>query len=698
MKRYITICILIFGIIVTGGFIYLNHYVNRNFLVDKVNGDNISTTAVVKGDKVYQVDGNKQLKEIFIKGVNIGLGKPNAFPGEVSITKAEYIQWFEKIKEMGADYVRVYTLQSPAFYDALYEFNMISEPLYLIQEAYMNEDYINQYKDVYNEKINSDFKTEIENIINAIHGNADIKKVVGHAHGNYTSDISKYTIMFLLGIEFDGETIETTNRDNTSQTSFNGDYLYTKNATPFEVFLAKYGDYAIKYETENYQKQTIIGFANWPTSDPLDHPNEPEDMNKMQGFDVEHILHKDSFISGMVASYHVYPYYPDFLNFEDQSKFLTSAPTNPYQDYLKRLKQHHSIPVLIAEYGVPTSRGVTHIDSTRGFNQGGMSEQAQGNAILAMTQDIKDAGMCGSIIFSWQDEWFKRTWNTMELTSASGRSVWHDVQTSETSFGLLAFDSTEKMLKSSSLENNNLTIKVKSDAEYLTISLSKKNLNLNEDHFELFFDTTDSSGFDHLDNRKLKSFMDFYLNINGENNSELFVDPYYDNFNYLFGRQLNINLPIKQNTVLTSAELNPIRLRLRNRIRIPETKKEIEPSYYTTGKLTYGTIDRTSKDYKPDNDFYVTDDTITIRIAWELLNFSNPSQGFILDDFYNHYIEHIDGVEMKTKQINKITLGVTCNGKEIDYIDIPLNYWDRIDYQERLKQSYTIVKDAWNND
>ena len=96
MKRYITICILVFGILVCGGFIYLNYYVNRNFLVDKVNGDSVSTTAIVKGDKVYQVDGNKQLKEIFIKGVNIGLGKPNAFPGEVSITKAEYIQWFEK--------------------------------------------------------------------------------------------------------------------------------------------------------------------------------------------------------------------------------------------------------------------------------------------------------------------------------------------------------------------------------------------------------------------------------------------------------------------------------------------------------------------------------------------------------------------------------------------------------------------------
>lgn len=698
MKRYILICILIFGIVVSGGFIYLNFYVNENFFVDKVNGENISTIAIVKGDKVYQVDDNSQLKEIFIKGVNIGLGKPNAFPGEVAITKVEYSRWFEKIKEMGADYIRVYTLQSPDFYDALYEFNMVSDPLYLIQEAYMNEDYINQYKDVYNEQISSDFKTEIENIIDAIHGNANIEKVTGHAYGNYTSDVSKYTVMLLLGIEFDGETIETTNRNNANQTSFDGEYLYTKNATPFEIFLAMNGDYAIKYETDNYQKQTIIGFANWPTSDPLDHPNEPEDMNKMQGFDVEHILKKNNFVSGMVASYHVYPYYPDFLNFEDQSKFLTSPSTNPYQDYLKRLNEHHSIPVLIAEYGVPTSRGVTHIDSTRGFNQGGMSEQEQGNAILAMTQDIKDAGMCGSIIFSWQDEWFKRTWNTMELTSASSRSVWHDIQTSESTFGLLAFDSNEELLKSSYLENNDLTIKVKSDAEYLTISLNKKDLNLSKDHFELFFDITDSSGFNYLDNKQLKSFMDFYLNINGENNTELFVDPYYDNFNYLFGRQLNINLPIEQNSILTSAELNPIRLRLRNRIRIPETQQEVEPSYYTTGKLTYGNIDKTGKDYKPGNDFYVTDDTITIRIAWGLLNFSNPSQGMILDDYYSPYNEHVDGVEMKTKQISQITLGITFNNNEIDYIDIPLRYWEQIDYQERLKESYTIVKDAWNHD
>lgn len=697
MKRYISICILIFFLVVGSGVIYLNYFVHNDYLKNDVNGDTVKTVAIVKKDKIFQVTDNNELKEIFINGVNIGLGKPNGFPGEVAITKTDYLNWFTNIKEMGADYIRVYTLQSPSFYDALYEFNMISGPLYLIQEAYMNEDYINQYKNVYNKKIEEDFKNEITNIIDAVHGNAEIEKVAGHAYGEYTSDVSKYMVMFLLGNEFDGETVETTNKMNSTSISYNGKYLYTKNATPFEAFLARYGDYAIDYETSNYNKQTIIGFANWPTSDPLDHPNEPEDMNKMQGFDVEHILKKKNFIPGMVASYHVYPYYPDFLNFEKQSTFLSLPATNSYQDYLKRLKNHHSIPVIIAEYGVPTSRGVTHIDLTRGFNQGGMSEQQQGEAIIKMTEDIKDAGMCGAVIFSWQDEWFKRTWNTMELTETSGRASWHDVQTSETSFGLMAFSPKKTNLFSSKIDNS-ISFEVQSDAEYLTIILKKKDMNLATDHFDVYFDTTDSSGFTSLDNVPLKRPMDFYLKVDGENNTEIFVDPYYDNFNYLFGRQLNLSLPLTQKQNLTEAELSPIRLRLRNRIVLPESKVTIEPSYYTTGKMIYGNINHEDKDYSPLNDFYVDGDTLKIRIAWELLNFSDPSKGLILDDFYSNYIQHIDGVGIKTKKIESFSVGVSYNKNIINYFDIPLNNWDEVEYSERLKQSYYVVKDVWTHD
>ena len=32
----------------------------------------------------------------FLKGVNMGVGKPGAFPGEHAITKAEYLRWLDR--------------------------------------------------------------------------------------------------------------------------------------------------------------------------------------------------------------------------------------------------------------------------------------------------------------------------------------------------------------------------------------------------------------------------------------------------------------------------------------------------------------------------------------------------------------------------------------------------------------------------
>lgn len=50
------------------------------------------------------------------------------------------------------------------------------------------------------------------------------------------------------------------------------------------------------------------------------------------------------------------------------------------------------------------------------------------------------SGCAGSIVFSWQDEWFKRTWNTMAHVDLTKTPFWSDVQTNEQFFGLLAFD------------------------------------------------------------------------------------------------------------------------------------------------------------------------------------------------------------------------------------------------------------------
>ena len=57
-----------------------------------------------------------------------------------------------------------------------------------------------------------------------------------------------------------------------------------------------------------------------------------------------------------------------------------------------------------------------------------------------MMQDIAQQGYAGSLIFSWQDEWFKRTWNTVHAVDLDNTAYWSDAQTNEQFFGLLTFD------------------------------------------------------------------------------------------------------------------------------------------------------------------------------------------------------------------------------------------------------------------
>ena len=77
------------------------------------------TNFTIEGQRFVDKDG----EPLVVKGVNIGMGKPNTFPGEAAITKDMYARWFEQISTMNANTIRVYTINPPGFYEALYEHN-----------------------------------------------------------------------------------------------------------------------------------------------------------------------------------------------------------------------------------------------------------------------------------------------------------------------------------------------------------------------------------------------------------------------------------------------------------------------------------------------------------------------------------------------------------------------------------------------
>lgn len=659
--------------------------------------------------KSFYFYNDGQWKKEFIKGVNMGVGVPGRFPGEMAITRNEYLRWFNYIGEMNANTLRVYTILSPVFYDTFYEYNQTAKnKLYLIQGLWMNEDDILKYQNAYAPQIIDPFKEDIKEIIGVLHGNQTIAQEPGHASGTYTKDISTYVLGFILGIESNADFVGQTNLKNPSRITFNGQYLRTQDASPFEAFQAEVGDYAISYETTNYNMQRPVAFTNWVTTDMLVHTNEPFKEEDEVTVNPGHIRATKDFKPGLFASYHIYPYYPDFMNY--QKEYTTyknkEGKIDTYKAYLADLIKQHDMPVLVAEYGVPASRGMTH-QSKMGFNQGMISEHDQGTMDVEMLQDIYDEGYTGALIFTWQDEWFKRSWNTMDFDLPDQRPFWSNPQTSEQEFGLMAFDpgketsicyvdgdiaewKDEKPLAS----GHNLTAYIKSDEKYLYLRIATENYDIEKDTILIPIDSIPNQGNSTYPkyNVAFERPSDFVIELKGKGNSRVLVDSYYDEFYYLYANQLKMIETNPAYEKKNSGIFCPEYLALNKEMYLPVDKQIIPFSRYETGKLLYGNGNPQSKDYNSLADFIYKDNNLEIRIPWALLNVTDPSTKMVMDDLYKAGIQsmkingfNIGGILIKEKQVVDSTTMNLYSWQE----------WGMPSFHERLKPSYYIVKEAF---
>ncbi|WPZ17028.1 hypothetical protein UM396_10385 [Geobacillus subterraneus] len=123
--------------------------------------DGIRLAGTVGRDDL-QVYRRGRWEPLLIKGVNLGISKPGAFPGEANITKEEYFRWLQYIGAMGANAIRVYTIHPPAFYEALYEYNQTAkQPLYLFHGVWIDEAMMLRIKDVWSPAVDGAFRAEI---------------------------------------------------------------------------------------------------------------------------------------------------------------------------------------------------------------------------------------------------------------------------------------------------------------------------------------------------------------------------------------------------------------------------------------------------------------------------------------------------------------------------------------------------------
>jgi hypothetical protein len=661
--------------------------------------DGITTSAMVHGDSFFVYTGSK-FEKLFLKGVNIGATKPGYFPGELAITKEEYLRWFEQISAMNANTIRVYTTMKPVFYEALSEFNQTSQNnLFVLHGLWLNEDLIKTINDPYaeNERLLEEFIQDGKDLVDIFHGNKTLPEGrPGFASGEYTQDVSQYIIGWVLGVEWDPSFVVNTNTLHKDIKRYSGEYLSTLNASPFEVFLAQAGDRILTYEAETYQTTRPISYTNWLTTDPLEHPNEPDSKEDMVSVNVEHIKTKNKAFAGQFASYHVYPYYPEFLNFSEEyiEKY---DPINTYKAYLNDLNKFHSLPVLIAEFGIPSSRGKAHDARYSGFDQGQHTEVEQGEMLASMIADIHSIGNIGALIFSWQDEWFKRTWNTMDFDLEWQRPYWSNPETNEQMFGLLAFEPGETLkikldgdvsdwIDVPYLSATGLALKATQDERYLYLLIERGSEAT--DPIYVGIDIIPEQGNLSFPSASLSftSGADFLITI-GET-SRIEVDPYYDAFSHLYAEVLDlVDGPSGMNQI-NSGLFTKIYHALSNELTIPGTGETVPFSKYEAGLLTPGISDPEHLLYNSLSDYCITDQYVEMRIPYLLLNIMDPSTKTRMQNFH-------DASTFAGETFTSIGIGVGTDNSTIELSPFTWENWHLPTYHERLKQSYYIVKDAF---
>ena len=697
MKKFLIVATIIFIIIISN---------TNEFISDKFQTSDSYFTKVI--DKDIYIAKNNKWEKFYIKGINMNSTKPGVYSNDYNVTYEEYSRWISLIYNMGVNCIRVPNLMGHDFYKALEEFNRDNEnPIYLMQGIYFDETYLQDGYDPQSINLKSVFKDNIKLIVDSIHGNnynfdkADILK-------NYNTDVSEYVLGYTVGIEFEEDDLIYTEIMNEKK-SYYGKYIYTdSDASSFESYLAQMGDYLADYEMKTYEKQRLISFigsSSYHIVNSMENSNSDYTISNLSKdkdvakkyVDIENIKYKKNLKTGIVASYNIFPAYSEIKQYYGNLKY-----------YLETINNYHTVPVIISELGIPSSRVANSF--TEGEEQQYINEEKQGELLVQAYRDIKTSNCAGGFIFEFQDSWSRSSWNTKESKLIDRSAYWSDAQTYSQNFGVMTFEPGE--VKSTPYpdasidewdadsivsEDENITLSMKSDEKYLYFMIkSLDRFDFEKDEIYIDLDVTPNSGVEQSSQFDLifETPVDFIININGKENSRVYIHEYYNEFTFNKNKTLNKARPDLINYKYNMDEFSKILIEVSPKIYVENSNSFIEEVNYETGKLVHGNANPMSDYFNSVSDFYIGDNYIEIRIPWALLNFMDPSTKLIKDDFYK---------EFKTKplQINEINVGCTIkeNGSTIKRLkseSYDLDGWIMPKYHERLKQSYYILKEELN--
>jgi len=272
--------------------------------------------AYTDGDRVIIERGSERWD--FLAGINLGVTVPGHYPGELAVPAETYRRWFPMMTDLGIHIIRVYTIQRPHFYEELRAYNLDhpDEPLFLVHGVWIDEEQLLATQNLYDEQLSNDFRREMTSAVGAVAGAVTLPERPGRTSGEFTADVTPWLVGWILGIELDPSAVAATDESNQAQPSHDGSFFSaTADATPTESWYAAQLDH-LASELTSRGLSMPLAFTNWPTTDPLQHPHEPIATEDLVGIDANHVRSGPDWTGGYFATYHAYPYYPDFQRFE----------------------------------------------------------------------------------------------------------------------------------------------------------------------------------------------------------------------------------------------------------------------------------------------------------------------------------------------------------------------------------------------
>ncbi|MGH7548418.1 MAG: hypothetical protein ACREMM_09605, partial [Gemmatimonadales bacterium] len=670
-------------------------------------------------------------RPFYVKGVNLGPALPGKFPSEAPTDDSTYARWLRLIAEANANTVRVYTILPPAFYRALKRWNdaQPDRVLWLVHGVWAELPRRNDY-DAADWK--SEFQAEMRRVVDLVHGHALIAARPGHAFGRYDADVSDRVLAYILGREWEPFSIRAYNAKRRARTTYAGRFLAMERGTPADVWMAEQCDYMLRYEWDTYHSQRPVAYTNWPTLDPLRHPTEPtleeeqalrrrygfppnprlkEYDNDRESLDAMLVRTTPANVAGYFASYHVYPYYPDFIGLDPKY----AAARTRYLGYLTDLQRHHAgRPLLIAEYGIPSSRGTSHLEPD-GRHHGGHDERAMAELDARLTREIREAGAAGGILFAWLDEWFKHTWVTIDLETPAERTrLWHNVENAEQHYGLLghyAGDSASTPETGGDaarwralpvLERyDGLALRVGADPSYLYVALDGAQPGFDSARYVIGIDTyARDRGQFRLPGATAVGDVgfEFALVLNDTSDAQLLTAPWYNPYlgprkgmgptglDRFYNEAVTVNAS-RRDGVWDSLFVTT------NRWRIGRDGRTYAARGVNRGRLRHGHAeDARLADWYMDGVARI----VEVRIPWALLNVTDPSSRRVMTRYRR------DGTfDTAVTDGFRFALAVrgrasgAMRGAPSPRVTFAWPTWEEPTWHERVKPAYFAMREVW---